>query len=978
MSARVIRSRISSIATGASIAALGIGLALATPAFAQDEATTADVQAAPAPDDTAQGEAEAIVVTGSRIARSGFDQPTPVTMVGVEQIQRQAAVNVAQVLNDLPAFRPQATPTTNAIFTNNIGASTADLRGLGANRTLVLINGRRVVPSTVQGSSFASAGAVDLNMIPTSLVQRAEVVTGGASAAYGSDAVAGVVNILLDTRFSGIKGSAQYGVNDIGDGEQYSLSLAAGTGFASGRGHIIAGIEYSDDKGSRDCYSRDWCALSYNTVANPFVTGSTTERVGAGLPATLILPNTRTATATVNGLIPILPGPPNAALIASGLRGMEFRPDGSLVPHDYGTYYGVPIFQSGGGDAKQAFYEDFPISAPVERLTAFAHAEFEVGDGVTLFAEGSYGRVKGSTIGAQRRNLGDLTIQADNAFLPEAVADTMAEYGLTSIPFGRIWNDIGHQYATVTRETYRGVVGINAHMWGDWTIDAYYQYGRTDYSQRGYNTTITPRMNFAIDAVVDPDSGNIVCRATLQGNPAAAGCVPLNPFGDGSALQNQAALDYVTGTVMQDTRLTQNVVAASMQGTLFEGWAGPIKAATGVEFRQDIARGSADPISEALQFYTGPGSPISGKVDVFEAFGELNIPLFTGAELNGALRYTDYSTSGDVMTWKVGADWAALDWLRFRGTVSRDIRAPNLFELFGPSQTSFQSILDPTTGTQALSLVLLGGNDQLVPEEADTWTVGVVFQPDLGSAGRFRLSVDYYDIKLDKAVSTLGAQVIVNGCNSGVAELCDLVTRDPISNAITQVVNRNINLGSLITRGWDIEALYTLPINLWGGEISLRGLATIVDDLITNSASGSVDRAGMNGSPVSLPSGVPRYILNGYLTFSSDPVTAQIQVRHISSGNYNNELVGPGQDGYDPAKTNSISDNSIGAWTYVNLNASVAVWKQGDQKVEIFGAINNLFDKDPPVDAPSSFGPTNNVLYDVLGRAYRIGARFKF
>jgi len=966
MSGFATHSRHSARVAGASLRVLALSLSLlAAPAFAQDED-------AAAPQTPAADESE-IVVTGSRIARSGFDQPTPVTVLGSDMLERQAAVNVAQALNDLPAFRPQATPTTNAIFTNNIGASTADLRGLGANRTLVLINGRRVVPSTVQGSSFANAGAVDLNMIPTSLVQRAEVVTGGASAAYGSDAVAGVVNILLDTKLTGIKASAQYGVNDAGDGDQYMLALAGGTGFAGGRGHIIAGIEYSDDKGAGDCYTRDWCALSYNTVANPFVTGSTTQRVGTGQPATLILPNTRTATATVKGIIPILPGPPNAALIASGLRGMEFGPNGTLVPHDYGTYYGVPIFQSGGGDAKQAFYENFPISAPVERLNTFAHVEFDVADSVTLFAEGSYSRVKGATIGAQRRDLGNLTIQRDNAFLPSGVVATMTQYGLTSIPFGRIWNDIGPQRAEVTRETYRGVFGLKADMWADWKLDAYYQYGRTDYSQRGYNTTITPRMTFAIDAVRDAN-GNIVCRGVRDGNPAAAGCIPLNPF-----IQNaQGANSYVVGTVMQDTQLTQNVVAVAANGTLFEGWAGPIMAATGAEIRQDIARGTADPISSALQFYTGPGSPISGKVDVFEAFGELNVPLFDGAQLNGALRYTDYSTSGDVTTWKIGADWDALSWLRFRGTRSRDIRAPNLFELYGPTQTSFQSILDPRTGTQVLSQVLLGGNSALVPEVADTWTVGVVLQPDFGSTGRLRFSVDYYDIKLDNAVSTLGAQVIVNGCNNGVAQLCGLVTRDPSSQTITQVVNRNINLGSLITRGWDIEALYTLPVGLWNGNLSVRGLATIVDDLITNSASGTVDRAGMNGSPVSLPSGMPRYIINGYLTFDADPGSIQLQVRHISSGTYNAELVGPGQDGYDPLKTNSINDNSIGSWTYVNLNASVNVWNKGNSKLEIFGTITNLFDKDPPVNAPSSFGPTNNVLYDVLGRAYRIGARVRF
>src|SRR5690606_10468033 len=187
-------------------------------------------------------------------------------------------------------------------------------------------------------------------------------------------------------------------------------------------------------------------------------------------------------------------------------------------------------------------------------------------DGITLFAEGAYGRVKGNTLGAQRRDLGSRTIYQDNAFLPESVADTMAEYGLESIPFGRIWNDLGHQRAEVKRETYRAVVGIKAEMWSDWTFDAYYQFGQTDYSQRGYNTTINSRLNFAVDAVWDGD--NIVCRGVRDGVAAAAGCVPINPFGHGSATLNPAAVDYVTGTVEQQTRMTQNVVAATVQGTL--------------------------------------------------------------------------------------------------------------------------------------------------------------------------------------------------------------------------------------------------------------------------------------------------------------------------------------------------------------------------------------------------------------------------
>jgi outer membrane receptor protein involved in Fe transport len=433
---------------------------------------------------------------------------------------------------------------------------------------------------------------------------------------------------------------------------------------------------------------------------------------------------------------------------------------------------------------------------------------------------------------------------------------------------------------------------------------------------------------------------------------------------------------------LQTTQLSQNVAALAVQGDLVDLWAGPLAIATGIEFREDSARGTADPISRALDFYTSPGNPIDGEIEVWEGFLEAALPVFEGAELNGAVRLTDYSTSGSVTTWKIGADWQPLDWVRLRGTRSRDIRAPNVFELFGPPQSSFQSILDPVPGKgQVLSSVLLGGNGNLVPEVADTWTAGIVLQPDLGP-GNLRLSVDYYDIELEGAVSTLGAQVIVNRCFEGATELCDLVTRDA-ENTITQVRNFNLNLNTLITRGWDIEASYSLPLSTFSsgmnGNLSLRVLSTIVDDLITTDPSGtSVDRAGMNGSPVSLPSGLPRYIINSYLTYSGEPFSAQLQVRHISGGRYNTELIGPDEDGYDPQAVNSINDNRIGAWTYVNLNASYDLWTDGERNAQLFGVINNLFDKDPPVDAPSSFGPTNNVLYDVVGRSYKVGVRVRY
>ncbi|MCL6251575.1 TonB-dependent receptor [Altererythrobacter sp. KTW20L] len=934
---------------GVSTAALA--LALGFPALAQAQDT-----------DEGAAQGDTIVVTGSRIAREGFDLPQPVTVVGAEQIGRQGASNVAAVLNDLPAFRPQNTASTTAIFQNNIGANTADLRGLGANRTLVLIDGRRVVPATVQGSSFAPAGAVDLNMVPSSLVERVEVVTGGASAAYGSDAVAGVVNLIINTNLQGIRASVQGGITDEGDNEEFAASLAIGDSFAGGRGRVVVGAEYVDVQGTGDCYSRAWCALSYNTVSNPLIDPADRSlgRVSPGDPATLILPNARTATATANGIV-----------ISGPLRGTEFNPDGTTFQHDYGTFFGAGIFQSGGGDDRLAFYENFPIASPSERINTFGHVEYDLTDAVTWFAEGSFSRVSAETIGAQRRDLGPRRITRDNPFIPDSVGAQMDDLGLPAIMVGRIWNDLGPQQGRVERDIYRAVTGFEAGLGSGWSLDAYYQYGQTNYSQRGFNTNINQNMIYALDVVTDPNTGDPICRAVLQGVAAAAGCQPINIFGEGSP--SAAAADYVSGTVEQDTTLKQHVASLAVQGSLLELPGGSLALATGVEFRKDQATGTADPISTALGFYTGPGAPISGSVDVWEGFVEVVAPIVDMVELNGAVRLTDYSTSGSVTTWKVGADFAPADWIRFRATRSRDIRAPNIFELFGPLQSSFQSVVDGST--QVLASVLLGGNATLQPERADTWTAGVVLQPEIGP-GNLRLSVDYYDIKLDGAISTLGAQVLVTRCNEGRTEFCQFIDRND-NDEITTIRNFNLNLNSLITRGWDIEASYRMPLG--NGDLSLRALATIVDDLITvDSAGVAIDRAGMNGSPVSQPSGVPRYIINSYLSYDADPFAVQLQMRHIAAGAYNTALVGPGDEGYDPLKDNSINDNRIGAWTYFNLNASYDLWADGDRNLQLFGVVNNLFDKDPPVDAPSSFGPTNNVLYDVIGRSYKLGLRFRY
>jgi outer membrane receptor protein involved in Fe transport len=924
---------------------------------------------APAAGVTTPATANEIVVTGTHLASSGFTAPTPVTVVGAEQIQQEAATNIADVLGQLPSFRAQSSPATTAIFINNAGANLADLRGLGANRTLVLVDGRRFVAGTTSGGGFSPSATVDLNMIPTSLIKRTEVVTGGASANYGSDAVAGVVNLILDTDLTGIRGTIQKGISSRGDNSDLYLSLAGGTDFAGGRGHIVIGGEYDNNKGVGDCYSRSWCAEAYNTIP---VVGP--ARAANDLPAQVILPHT-IPVATWGGVI--TSGP---------LRGVAFAPNGSIYQHDFGTFYGAGIFQSGGGeDPENAFYNGFLLVAPVKRYSLMAHGTYQLTDNIEAFVEGNIAHVKATTIGAQPRFVGpQIVIHRDNAYISPELATLMDANGVTSFVLNRIGEDFGHQVGLVTRDLYRGAVGLKGDINASWRWDAYYQYGETDYHQEGNNVAITgnPAIplsgNFynAVDAVRDA-TGNIVCRATLTNpsNPYVQGCIPINIFGQNN--WDPAAKGYSFGNAIQDTKLTQNVAALNVQGDLFDLPGGPLALAVGGEYRVEDVSGTADPISSELRFYTSPGSGISGPaIKVKEGYVELGAPILADVpfahtlSLNGAYRYTDYSTSGGVSTWKVGAVWEPIRQLRFRVTRSRDIRAPNFFELYNPTVSSFQNVFDPENGGQQfLVSTRSGGNPNLKPEKADTFTAGVVISP----IGSLRLSLDYYDITLNGAISTVGAQTIVTGCSGGNVQYCGFVQRDP-AGMLAIVTNPYLNVSKLKSRGLDIEGSYSTQVG--PGDLSIRALATRLFKY--DPIGDGQNRAGMNGSPVSVPSGLPKWNVNGYLTYSLSPVTAGLEVRYISSGIYNVALIGPGQAGYDPSLPNSVSNNHVPAKTYVNLNASVDVLGSGARKVQVFGVVDNLFDVDPPNQMPSSFAVTNPALYDVVGRTFRFGVRFAY
>ncbi|MET0292846.1 MAG: TonB-dependent receptor plug domain-containing protein, partial [Steroidobacteraceae bacterium] len=367
-----------------------------------------------------------VVITGSRIARDGFAAPTPVTVIGQERLEQRGFTNVADALNELPSFRALVTPATQQAAGGNIGARVLDLRGLGATRTLVLLDGKRFVPSTTQGT-------IDVNLIPSALIARTEVVTGGASAAYGSDAVAGVVNFLLDREMQGFRGSVQYGGSSRGDAEQTTLSLAWGSAFAGGRGHLLVGGEYDKSEGLGDCYTRrDWCP-------NEMLVGNSRAGDG-GYPASVRAGPDATGNVAQNGLV-------NSGTLAAGgassllPRGITFTSNGQIRPYQYGQIIGNsanPLFTIGGeGTYENGFLQGILLMPPVERATGYGHVCFDLTDDIHAGFDLSYGRVQGKIIGSQARDAA-FAIARNNAYLPSQLGAFMDTNGLSAVAVGRV------------------------------------------------------------------------------------------------------------------------------------------------------------------------------------------------------------------------------------------------------------------------------------------------------------------------------------------------------------------------------------------------------------------------------------------------------------------------------------------------------------------------------------------------------------
>lgn len=946
----------------------GLGTALACVSLAALNAP-ANAQAQEA---STEGPIDSVTVTGSRIARDGYDAPTPVSVLGAEEIQTSGTANVSDFVNTLPSVIGSSTASSSSGSLSNgqAGIAALNLRSLGTNRTLVLLDGQRSVPS-------ASTGAVDINTFPQALIERVEIVTGGASSAYGSDAVGGVVNFILDRDFTGVKTNYEYGVTTYDDNPNHSFTLAAGMPFADGRGHVLFSSEYFTQDGVHTI-DRDWNDSGFFQINNPSYTATN------GQPYRLVQAGIGPSQQTPGGLI-----------VSGPLRGTYF---GTIDPATgratvgelaYGTTTTSNSWMI-GGDWKytsQGHQGSNSLAPDEERSTVFGRASFQLTPAVELFAQVSHNEYEGLSYYQQTPNVGNVTIRADNAYLPASIVQQIAEYNaandsdITSFAMGTTNAGIPAAGSNNEREVNRYLVGANGDftlLGRDWQWDTYLQRGVAKLDEQLINTWNNSRMSLAQDAVVHPTTGQIVCRSSID--DPSNGCVPINRIGIGGI--TQAAIDYIIPSdPYREQELTQDVAAFNFAtNSVFSTWAGPVSLAFGGEWREEKIDGFVEEQYQTGWLY-GNYLVTKGDYHVAEGYVETVVPLWQGLDFNGALRFTDYSISGNVETWKAGLTYQPIADLKFRVTGSKDIRAPNLNELFAAGTARTNTVNVPPSNQSVQFVQKQTGSLDLVPERAESLGIGVVVTPSFVPGLAF--SVDYFDIEIEDAIGTVTAQNTVDLCyEQGVQSFCENITYVTVDDVqqISEILLVPFNFASQTTKGLDIEASYRLALG--HGDLSLRALAThYIENITDNGIDYPVDYAGVNQGNYATPNWSYRFSAS----YALNALSFTLIGRGVSSGVYNNSFIECSSD--CPTSTvqhRTINENDIGGAFYLDASATYS-FTVGATEAEAFLTIRNLLNTDPePVgNGPDgnntpAYAQTNRMLYDTMGRVFRLGMRMSF
>jgi outer membrane receptor protein involved in Fe transport len=944
-----------------------------------------------------------IIVTGSRITAPGFTAPTPTQAIDAAQIAQNAQPNIFTTIAQLPSLQGSTGVTVgnNSTSSGTQGLSSFALHGIGTIRTLTLLDGQRVVGANV-------TGVPDISLFPQLLVKRVDVVTGGASASYGSDAVGGVVNFITDTRFKGIKGNVQGGISTYGDNKQILMQLAGGTSLLDDRLHIIVSGEYDSEDGIRAggfgeqmAEGRDWYRTS-TFFDNGIMTAG-------GGPQYTVGDHAQAFQYTKFGLI--TSGP---------LQGTAFNAAGQPVPFVYGSnlagVQGVPGKNAAGtvancyvgfcvgGDLSGNVGIGTTLQAPIERYNGYSRIGFDFAPGNEIFATFNFGRIDTSTQPNPGAAKSGLTLQCSNPYVPASIQAQCATNNITQFGYGASMAIFPRNIlVSPTRTQYRGVLGMDGAvkvLGTDWHYNGYYEHGENITDIKVTDITLNNRYNAAIQAVTV--GGQIVCSNTVA---RAAGCRPINIIG-GTTLADQDFRYIAPGAgPYQHTRQTQDVFSFNVSGEPLSLWAGPVSVATGFEYRHEYYKVTGDPYSNGNGAASGPEAALypidpvlaaggnnwyagnyrsgGGKYNVYEGFLELNVPLVDSeslgkANLNLGGRGTHYSTSGTIYAWKIGGTWETpIDGIRLRAVTSRDVRAPNLSELYAAgSSVNIPNFTNPftTPPTQVNVLQVTGGNPNLKPEKARNTTAGIVLSRPKWAPG-LQLSFDYYRIKVNGVISSLSAQQVVNFCQNGTLTDCTgNYFLDGPGGAGNFVRTQPFNFASLKTDGFDMEASYQIqnPLNI-GGRLTLRALATrVLHNISNNGIPGSIasDGAGVNAGST------PDWKVLGTQTYSTDKWRFTVQERWFSDGVYsNNYIVCQTNCPASTANNRTINTNKMPGALYIDASGSYNIRKG----LEAYFRVDNVFNKQPEPSPQTNTGiDVNPALYDVIGRMYRVGVRFNF
>lgn len=987
-----------SFALRSSVAPLALGLALVgAPTFAQEAPQAANEAEAAAP-------LEAIVVTGSRINRPDLEQSSPVSVIGAEEISRRGAISVEQVLRQLPGTTAGVNPGVN---NGANGIASFNLRGLGTNRNLVLLNGRRVVPSTL-------GNVVDLNVIPVALIERTDVLTGGAVTNYGADAIAGVVNFVTRRNFTGFEVAGQYGVTERGDGQSYRIDMTTGAELGGGAGNAVLGISYTNTKpviqGDRPI---GLVSLASTCPSSQRTSGACNDTAVRGLPQ-------GSNTAVPASLFFPLPA---SAVDPTRSGGAQFDPaTGSIAP----------------GLANYNFNPLNYYQTPLDRWSVYSAAHYEVANNIEVYSEAMFSR---SRVVQNLAPTGTFTEQfqlpLNNQFLTPTMRTQLCSFAsiadcgaavasgqeITAI-VARRFVETGPRVGTFTTNLFQVTAGARGKLTETLNFDVFGQYGEAERKAVNTGTALRSRVQQA-----------------LRGCPtgSSAGCTPINLFGaEGSITPEMLAFVGVP------TTQTTNTEFASAQG-LISGDLGfsspfaesPIGIAIGAEYRRYAGSQLGDLPNQQPGEILGSGGAfltVDGGYNSTEFFGEVIAPLVTdrpffhNLTLEAGIRYADYSTTGGNTTWKVGGSWSPIEDIKLRGAYTRAVRAPNIGELFTPrnvvlnnlaaepcqgSVTNATTIALCTAQLQAVGLtaatlgnipapiagqinVTTTGNPNLDPERARTLTLGAVFQPSFIPG--LSATIDWYRIRVTGAITSPTVGDIVNGCfgqSSPTDPRCQLILRNPLTGGLSGspattggVVLLSTNQGFLETEGYDFTLTYDRQFGDIRMGVALTGNYTDKSRFQSNPDSFIRECAGFYS--VSCDPVLPEWTWNARLTGAYKQIDVSVLWRHVGAVQYEPRTgTGPttppvagtvGSFGSTDPRIVVPAYRSINAFNFIDLNIGFDVTKD----VRFSVLVENLFDKAPPevgnTIGSTSFNSGNTFpsLYDALGRRFTMSARMRF